>query len=109
MATAIRKVHASNGPWVTSGGWEYNAVLIATMASLVDRGPGMLSVDEAFFPRLKGPAWAALAVGAGIAGSYLATSPPFTEPEAPAPAEREGNPGDIASPNGDPEHATAVA
>src|SRR5215208_7004389 len=40
MATAIRKVHASNGPWVTSGGWEYNAVLIATMASLVDRGPG---------------------------------------------------------------------
>src|ERR671939_1282890 len=26
MTTAMRKVHAKNGPWVTGGGWEDNAV-----------------------------------------------------------------------------------
>jgi len=34
MMTAIRKVHAKNGPWVTSGGYEYNVVLIAAMTAL---------------------------------------------------------------------------
>src|SRR5947208_14222066 len=29
MVTAVRKVHAKNGPWVTGGGYEYNLVLIA--------------------------------------------------------------------------------
>jgi putative oxidoreductase len=101
MVTAIRKVHAKNGPWVTSGGWEYNAVIIAAMATLADHGPGPLSVDAALFPRLKGPAWAALAIGAGVAGSYLATSPPINEP-APAPFEAQGGPGDVASPGGEP-------
>jgi putative oxidoreductase len=85
MVTAIRKVHASNGPWVTSGGWEYNALIIATMAAVAEHGPGKPSVDAALFPRLKGPVWAALAIGAGVAGSYLATSPPINEP-APEPA-----------------------
>jgi putative oxidoreductase len=108
MVTAIRKVHAPNGPWVTSGGWEYNAAIIATMAMVTETGPGKPSVDAAFFPRLKGPAWTALAIGAGVAGSYLATSAPMNEP-GPAPAEGEGNAGDIASPNGshDPARATA--
>jgi putative oxidoreductase len=101
MVTAIRKVHAPNGPWVTSGGWEYNAVIIATMAAIADHGPGKPSVDAATLPRFKGPVWAALAIGAGVAGSYLATAPPFNEPEAPAPAERQGSAGDVASPNGD--------
>src|SRR3954447_18019238 len=32
MVTAIRKVHASNGPWVTEGVFEYNAVLLGAMA-----------------------------------------------------------------------------
>src|SRR3954452_10661158 len=27
MVTAIRKAHAQNGPWVSEGGYEYNAVL----------------------------------------------------------------------------------
>jgi putative oxidoreductase len=108
MTTAIRKVHAANGPWATSGGWEYNAVLIGLMASLADRGPGALSVDEALFPRLKGPAWAVLAIGSGVAGSYLATRPPFNQP-APAPQEGHGDVGDIASPNGHREPAGATA
>ena len=45
MLTAIRKVHQPNGPWVTNGGWEYNAVLIAALTALVDGGPGDVSVD----------------------------------------------------------------
>src|SRR3954451_12280460 len=54
MVTAIRKVHASKGPWVTEGGYEYNAVLIAAMAALAESGPGTPSVDAALFPRMKG-------------------------------------------------------
>src|SRR5919197_1453184 len=34
MTTAIRKVHWANGPWITSGGWEYNGVLIAALIGL---------------------------------------------------------------------------
>jgi putative oxidoreductase len=100
MVTAIRKVHAPNGPWVTSGGWEYNALIIATMAAIAEHGPGKPSVDAASFPRFKGPAWAVLAIGAGVAGSYLATTPPMNQP-APAPAEPQDSVGDVASPNGD--------
>ena len=80
MTTAIRKVHVSKGPWNTGGGYEYNAVLIAAMAALADTGPGALSVDSARFPRMHGPAWAAAATAAGVAGSYLAERPPFSEP-----------------------------
>ena len=103
MTTAIRKVHAKNGPWATQGCYEYNLVLIAGMAVLADHGPGRPSVDAALFPRLKGQGWAALAIGSGIAGSYLATSPVLNASE-PAPAEGHGGPGDIASPNGDRAH-----
>ena len=82
MVTAIRKVHAPKGPWVTEGGYEYNAVLIAAMVALAESGPGAPSIDSALFPRMKGTRWALLALGAGVAGSYLATER-FNEP-APA-------------------------
>src|SRR3954449_7947161 len=85
MVTAIRKGHAPKGPWVTEGGYEYNAVLVAAMFALAETGPGTPSIDAAVFPRMKGTAWALLALGAGVAGSYLATEY-FNEPEAPAPA-----------------------
>jgi putative oxidoreductase len=81
MTTAIRKVHRSKGPWVTQGGWEYNAVLIAALTALADHGPGAGSVDSKVFPRMHGPAWAIASLAGGIAGSYLASSPPFSEPE----------------------------
>jgi putative oxidoreductase len=71
MVTAIRKVHAPNGPWVTEGGFEYNAVLIAAMATIVDRGPGSPSVDARLFPNWKGPAWTVAMLAAATAGSYL--------------------------------------
>ena len=86
MVTAIRKAHVNNGPWVTNGGYEYNLVIIAAMAALAENGPGAVSVDEALFPNLKGPAMAALAVGAAVAGSFVGTSPALNPP-APAPLE----------------------
>jgi putative oxidoreductase len=85
MTTAVRKVHAPKGPWVTQGGYEYNAVLIAAMFALAESGPGTPSVDAAMLPRMKGTGWALLALGAGVAGSYLATEY-FNAPAPPEPA-----------------------
>jgi putative oxidoreductase len=81
MTTAIREVHWANGPWVTGGGWEYNAVLIAALTELADHGPGSLSLDARLFSRMHGTGWALASLTAGVAGSYLASSPPFNEPE----------------------------
>jgi len=98
MTTAIRKVHAQNGPWVTQNGYEYNVTLIAALATLTETGPGRPSVDEALFgDALKGKGWAVAALAAGVAGSYLVTER-LVEP-APAPAPQEGHadvPGDPA-------------
>lgn len=96
MVTAIRKVHAPQGPWVSENGWEYNAVLIAALAALVETGPGSPSVDRALFPSWHGKGWAVAAVAAGTAGSFL-----NDRLSAPAPA-------DTAS-AGDPEVTAAAA
>jgi putative oxidoreductase len=73
MITAIRTVHLKNGPWVTGGGYEYNAVLLATLFSVAESGPGMLSLDALRGRSRWGTKWAIAALGAGAAGSYLAT------------------------------------
>jgi putative oxidoreductase len=80
MVTAIRKVHASNGPWVAGGGYEYNLVLIAALTALAEHGPGPLSVDG---DRMNGRFWSLASLGAGIAGSYLATSPAVNQEREP--------------------------
>ena len=83
MLTAIRKVHAQNGPWVTGNGYEYNLTLIALTAALTETGPGRPSVDSALFgDGLKGKGWALAALAAGVAGSYLVTEK-LVEPEQP--------------------------
>jgi putative oxidoreductase len=74
MITAIRKVHAPNGPWVTQGGYEYNAVLIAAVLALTEGGPGRPSVDAAVFPSLKGNALALAQFAAAAAGSAYLTA-----------------------------------
>jgi putative oxidoreductase len=98
MTTAIRKVHAQNGPWATQNGYEYNLTLIAAMAALTEAGPGRPSVDEGLFgDTFKGKGWALAALAAGVAGSYLVTER-LVEP-APEPAAQEGHadvPGDPA-------------
>ena len=81
MVTAIRKVHAPNGPWVTANGYEYNLVLIALAAGLTETGPGRPSVDSALFgDGLTGKGWALAALAAGVAGSFLVTER-LVEPE----------------------------
>ncbi|HYB31569.1 MAG TPA: DoxX family protein [Solirubrobacteraceae bacterium] len=40
MLTAINRVHLKNGPWVTNGGYEYNAVLIAAVLALAEGRAG---------------------------------------------------------------------
>jgi putative oxidoreductase len=87
MMTAIRKVHAKNGPWTTEGGWEYNAVLIAAATALADRGPGGPSVDAALFPRMHGRRWAVASLLAAAAGSALVTSPALNQSDAAAPEQ----------------------
>ena len=93
MMTAIRKVHVKQGPWVSEGGWEYNAVIIGAMAGLADRGPGRPSVDAKFFPWMHGTAWAIGALLAAATGSFVATSPALNKgdaeavEQAPAPAD----------------------
>jgi putative oxidoreductase len=69
MITAIRKVHLSNGPWVTKGGYEYNLVLIAALLGLVESGPGTLSLDRALGIDRDGPRWALAALGVGALAS----------------------------------------
>jgi putative oxidoreductase len=72
MLTAIRKVHFSNGPWNTQGGYEYNVALIATALTLVDCGPGAPSIDRALGIEAKGNRWTLATLAAGAAGSTLA-------------------------------------
>jgi putative oxidoreductase len=71
MTNAIRHVHAQNGLWVTEGGVEYPAVILAVLAALADGGPGRFSLDEALGTRLRGPVVAAIAMGAGAVGALF--------------------------------------
>jgi putative oxidoreductase len=66
MATAIRHVHASKGPWTTDGGWEYNAVLIAATLAVVEQERGLR--------------WALAAGAAGAAGSFAVSQVAQTQP-----------------------------
>jgi putative oxidoreductase len=69
MITAIRKVHAANGPWAAEGGYEYNLVLLAVLFAINDVGPGELSLDERLGIRRAGPGWAIAQLAAGAIGS----------------------------------------
>ena len=57
MLTAIDAVHGKNGPWISNGGYEYNAVLIAGALALVEVGPGRLSLDAARGRERSGSLW----------------------------------------------------
>jgi putative oxidoreductase len=83
MVTAIRQVHAKNGPWVSEGGYEYNAVLLAALFDIVDQGPGRLSVDAAIGTERSGLRWALGALGVGVAGSYAVAAAATRQVETP--------------------------
>jgi len=74
MITAIRKVHAKNGVWVSNGGFEYNLVLLGAVFAITDLGPGAWSLDEALGTRRSGPGWAVAQLLAGALGSACAVA-----------------------------------
>jgi putative oxidoreductase len=97
MITAIRKVHAPNGPWVSKGGYEYNLTLLAIVLAITDAGPGRLSLDEALGIRRSGLHWAIAQLLAGAAGSAAALA--IAERQAPpaSPASSSAHNGGAAS------------
>ncbi len=68
MTTAIRTVHAPNGPWNSDRGYEYNATLIAALAAIA-AGPGRASFDALFGKSKWGIGGTLFALGVGFASS----------------------------------------
>jgi putative oxidoreductase len=110
MLTAIHRVHLKNGPWVSNGGYEYNAVLIAAALALTEVGPGELSLDHAMGNERSGPGWTLAAAAIGVAGAvgahqlaarYPAPPPPPAEAaasaDAPADASAASAPADASA------------
>ena len=89
MITAIRKVHWSSGPWVTSGGYEYNLVLIAGLLALAEEKPGDISLDAALGLDLTGFRWSLAALGLGAAASSVSV---WLGRKAPAPGDQAAAP-----------------
>lgn len=98
MATAIKKVHLKNGVWVTEGGYEYNALIMASAFALAAEGPGRVSLDGLFGSQRKGLHWGlfelALAIGAALGNIELAKrmAPDTSSSGAPAPGGDESMP-----------------
>jgi len=86
MITAIRKVHWSSGPWVTSGGYEYNLVLISGLLSLADEKPGDMTLDSALGLQFSGTRWPLAALTLGAAASAASV---WLGQNAPAPMEQD--------------------
>jgi putative oxidoreductase len=49
MLIAILKVHAPNGLWATSNGYEYNLTLLAVAIGIALIGPGQYALDAFLF------------------------------------------------------------
>jgi putative oxidoreductase len=84
MLTAINRVHLKNGVWITNGGYEYNVVLIAAVLSLVEYGPGEVSIDALHGHQEYGVGWALAALAAGAVGAIGAHLAAEAYPEPPA-------------------------
>ena len=83
MTVAIDKVHRPKGPWVSDGGYEYNAVLMAAVFAITADGPGALSLDR----RRWGTGWAVAQLAAGVGGGLALikfAESQDSEPQAPA-------------------------
>jgi putative oxidoreductase len=74
MFVAIATVHWGHGFFNTSGGYEFNLLIVATAIALAIIGPGEISVDHLAGWTLAGPTWgvAALGLSAAAAASVLA-------------------------------------
>jgi putative oxidoreductase len=74
MLVAIEKVHRGNGAWVSNGGWEYNAVLIAAVLAFAEDGPGDVSLDHVLGTERSGASTALGAAALAAAAAYGALS-----------------------------------
>jgi putative oxidoreductase len=83
---AIHKVHAKNGVWISDGGFEYNALIIAAALTLAAQGPGPLSLDGLLRKERSGHKWGVLALLMGVAGAAttLAVANRFRPDDGPA-------------------------
>ena len=72
MTAAVITVHGRKGPWVTDGGYEYNAVIAAVAFALASVGAGSWSLDRAFGLSDHGLLWGILALLAGVLGGVAA-------------------------------------
>jgi putative oxidoreductase len=97
MLTAVHKVHLKNGPWVTNGGYEYNAVLIAAVLALTEVGPGELSLDHALGQERTGLGWTLAAAAIGAAGAVGAHQLAAAHPTPPAPSQAAPSDGSSAT------------
>jgi putative oxidoreductase len=84
MITAIRTVHWKNGVWASNGGYEYNLVLIATIAALVEAGTGPLSLDHLRGHDEHGVRWALAVLAAGAVSSAAVVALARRTPAVPA-------------------------
>ena len=93
MLTAIHRVHLKNGPWLSNGGYEYNAVLIAALLAISEVGPGELSLDAALGCERSGRGRAIATLGVGVLGAVAAHA--FAQrspvPEPPADTDAGGD------------------
>ena len=71
MAQAIRSVKLDKGPFAQDGGWELEALFAAAALTMVEIGPGPISLDHALGIEHYGTGWALLALAAGVAGPAL--------------------------------------
>ncbi len=85
MITAIRKVHAPNGPWITQRGWEYNAVLIAAIAAIVEDEHGLAAT------------LGAVGLGAAASTATIELSKPKPSAEPAYPVEAIADQGDTGT------------
>jgi putative oxidoreductase len=74
MTAAVITVHGRKGPWVTEGGFEYNAVIAAVAFALASAGAGAWSLDRALGLSDDGVVWGALALAGGILGGIAAVA-----------------------------------
>lgn len=81
MFVAIATVHWKNGFFNSSGGYEFNLLIVAAAIGLAFTGPGTISIDDLAGWSLAGPEWglAALGISALAAGSVLAMRKPPLE------------------------------
>jgi putative oxidoreductase len=68
MTAATLSLHLPNGFFVTSNGFEYPLVVVATAFALAGVGPGEWALDNALDLDLNGTGWGLAALGAGVLG-----------------------------------------